>query len=150
MGRQRKCAIEGCPSAGDDRDMFDAQADRSELRVLLVDDAPFYRRIVCELLARRGYQLAGEAETVAAALRLAEAVQPDAALVDVRLPDGDGFDLAARLTRSYPWLAVVLTSSESGHDFDARAQSSGARGFVPKPHLGQVEFEEFWPRNHRE
>jgi two-component system, NarL family, response regulator DesR len=130
--------------------MFAAQPDRNELRVLLVDDAPFYRRIVCELLARRGYQVAGEAETIAGALDLAEAVQPDAALVDVRLPDGDGFDLAARLTQSYPWIAVLLTSSEWGHDFDARADASGARGFVPKPHLAQIEFEAFWAPNHGE
>jgi len=66
--------------------MFAVQADRTELRVLLVDDAPFYRRIACELLARRGYEVAGEAETIAAALRLAEAIQPDAALVDVTSP----------------------------------------------------------------
>jgi two-component system response regulator DesR len=101
-------------------------------------------------LARRGYKVAAEAETVAAALDLAEAVQPDAALVDVHLPDGDGFDLTARLTQSYPWMAVLLTSSEFNHDFYARADASGARGFVPKPHLAQIEFEEFWPRNHRE
>ena len=124
--------------------MFPAQAARSELRVLLVDDAPFYRRIACELLARRGYEVAGEAETVAAALHLAEAIQPDAALVDVRLPDGDGFDLAARLTESYPWMAVLLTSSEVDHDFHARANASGARGFVPKLRLAQIEFEAFW------
>jgi two-component system response regulator DesR len=130
--------------------MFASQAEPSDLRVLLVDDAPFYRRIACELLARRGYKVAAEAETVAAALDLAEAVQPDAALVDVHLPDGDGFDLTARLTQSYPWMAVLLTSSEFNHDFYARADASGARGFVPKPHLAQIEFEEFWPRNHRE
>jgi two-component system response regulator DesR len=127
-----------------------AQADRTELRVLLVDDAPFYRRIACELLARRGYAVAGEAETIAAALSLAGAVQPDAALVDVRLPDGDGFDLAARLTRLYPWMAVLLTSSEFDDDFHARADASGARGFVPKLHLAQIEFETFWSRDRAE
>ena len=67
------------------------------------------------------------------AIVVAEAVQPDAALVDIRLPDGDGFDLAARLTQSYPWMAVLLTSSEFDHEFHARAGASGARGFVPKP-----------------
>jgi two-component system, NarL family, response regulator DesR len=130
--------------------MFPAQAARSEFRVLLVDDAPFYRRIACELLTRRGYEVAGEAETVAAALDLAEAVLPDAALVDVHLPDGDGFDLAARLTRAHPWMAVLLTSSEFDHDFHARANASGARGFVPKLHLAQIEFEAFWSRDRGE
>jgi DNA-binding NarL/FixJ family response regulator len=130
--------------------MFAAQPDRSDLRVLLVDDAPSYRRIVCELLARRGYEVAGEAETVAGALRLADAAQPDAALVDVHLPDGDGFELAARLTQSYPWMAVLMTSSEFNPNFYARAEASGARGFVPKLHLAQIEFEAFWPGDHRD
>jgi DNA-binding NarL/FixJ family response regulator len=57
------------------------------------------------MLARRGYEIAGEAETVAAALRLAESVQPDAALVDIRLPDGDGFELA---TLTEPDLAARI------------------------------------------
>ena len=130
--------------------MFTPQAEPSDLRVLIVDDAPFYRRVVCELLARRGYEVAGEAETVAAALQLAEAVQPDAALVDVRLPDGDGFDLAARLTQSYPWMAVLLTSSAFDHDYYARADASGACGFVPKLHLAQIEFDAFWSRDRGE
>ncbi|HET6870635.1 MAG TPA: response regulator [Solirubrobacteraceae bacterium] len=129
--------------------MFAPQPDQSELRVLIVDDAPFYRRIVRELLTRRGYEVAGEAETFAAALRLAEALAPDAALVDVRLPDGDGFELAARLTQSYPWMAVLLTSSEFDHRFYALADASGARGFVLKPHLAQIEFETFWARGQR-
>ncbi|MGN6872339.1 MAG: response regulator transcription factor [Solirubrobacteraceae bacterium] len=129
--------------------MFAPRADRSDLRVLIVDDAPFYRRVVCELLARRGYEVAGEAETMAVALRLAEALQPDAALIDVHLPDGDGFELAARLTRSYPSMAVLLTSSEHNQSFHARADAVGARGFVPKPHLAQIEFETFWVRENR-
>jgi CheY-like chemotaxis protein len=129
--------------------MFASQAESSDHRVLIVDDAPFYRRIVCELLARRGYEVAAEAETVATALQLAEAVQPDAALIDVHLPDGDGFELAARLTQSYPWMAVLLTSSEHNQSFHARADAVGARGFVPKPHLAQIEFETFWVRENR-
>lgn len=129
--------------------MFAPQAARSDLRVLVVDDAPFYRRVVCELLTRRGYEVAGEAETIADALRLTEAVQPDAALIDVHLPDGDGFELAARLMQSYPWMAVLLTSSEFDHRFYALADASGARGFVLKPHLAQIEFETFWVRENR-
>jgi DNA-binding NarL/FixJ family response regulator len=129
--------------------MFAPQADQGELRVLIVDDAPSYRRIVCELLTRRGYEVAGEAETIAAALRLAAAVQPDAALVDVHLPDGDGFELAARLTQSYPGMAVLLTSSEFDHRFYALAEASGARGFVLKPHLAQIELDTFWARSQR-
>jgi two-component system, NarL family, response regulator DevR len=118
-------------------------------RVLIVDDAPGCRRIVCELLERRGYEVAGEAASVVAALRLAESIQADAALVDLRLPDGNGFDLSVRLTRLKPGMAVLLTSSEFDDRFYAMADASGARGFVPKSQLAQVELEQFWPGNHR-
>jgi DNA-binding NarL/FixJ family response regulator len=120
-----------------------------DLRVLIVDDTPGCRRIVCELLERRGYEVAGEAASVGAALRLAQSIQPDAALLDVHLPDGNGFDLAARLTQSQPGMAVLLTSSEFDDRFYAMADASGARGFVPKSQLAQVELQRFWPGNHR-
>jgi two-component system, NarL family, response regulator DesR len=135
----------GWPSS----EIFVAQSSPIALRVLIVDDTPGCRRIVCELLERRGYEVAGQAASVVAALRLAESIQPDAALLDVHLPDGDGFDLAARLTRSQPSIAVLLTSSEFDDRFYARADASGARGFVPKSQLAQVELERFWPVNHR-
>jgi two-component system response regulator DevR len=129
--------------------MLGQRADHSDFRVLVVEDAAGYRQIVCELLARRGYHVAGKAESIDAALRLAQTIQPDAALVDVRLPDGSGFELAAQLTQSYPRMVVLLTSCAFDDDFYARAHASGARGFVPKSQLAQIEFNEFWPRDSR-
>jgi DNA-binding NarL/FixJ family response regulator len=125
------------------------QSPAIDLRVLIVDDTPGCRRIVCELLERRGYEVVGEAASVGAALRLAESIQPDAALLDIHLPDGNGFDLAARLTQSQPGMAILLTSSDFDDRFYALADASGARGFVPKSQLAQVELERFWPGNHR-
>jgi CheY-like chemotaxis protein len=128
--------------------MFAPQEPPTDFRVLIVDDAACSRQIVCELLERRGYAIAGEADGVAAALRMAESIQPDAALLDVHLPDGNGFELAERLTRSQPGMAVLLTSANSDEHFHAQANASGARGFVPKSQLAQVELERFWPGNH--
>jgi DNA-binding NarL/FixJ family response regulator len=127
--------------------MFAPETPPADLRVLIVDDTTCCRQIVCELLERRGYRIAGEAAGVAAALRLDESIQPDAALLDVHLPDGDGFDLAERLTRSQPGMAVLLTSADFDEHFYARADASGARGFVPKSQLAEVELERFWPGN---
>lgn len=117
---------------------------RSSVRVLVVDDAPFFRRVICELLSRRGYLIAGEAATAAQALELAERLQPDAVLLDVHLPDANGFELAARLTHAHPALAVLLTSLDFESNFYALADMSGARGFVPKAELAGVEFTTFW------
>lgn len=129
--------------------MFAPETPPTDLRVLIVDDTACCRQIVCELLERRGYEIAGEAAGVAAALRLAESIKPDAALLDVHLPDGSGFELAERLTRSQPGMAVLLTSADFDEHFYARADASGARGFVPKSQLAQVELEPFWRGNHR-
>lgn len=125
--------------------MFAPRAQECDVRVLIVDDAKCCRRVVCELLERRGYRVAGQAESVAAALRLAEDIQPDAALLDIYLPDGNGFELAAQLTCSQPTIAVLMTSSDFDDRFYALADASGARGFVPKSQLAQVELARFWP-----
>jgi two-component system, NarL family, response regulator DevR len=114
---------------------------------MIVDDAACYRRIACEVLELRGYEVAGQADSVASALRLAETVEADAALLDVHLPDGSGFDLAVRLKLLRPRLDVLVTSSHVDDRFFALADQSGARGFVPKHQLAQVELEAFWPRD---
>ena len=82
-----------------------------------------------------GLKVAGEAENAAKALTAAEELRPDAALVDVDLPDRSGIALAHELTR-LPWRPrVVLTSvdAEAVHPEDVR--HSGARAFVHKAEL---------------
>jgi DNA-binding NarL/FixJ family response regulator len=113
--------------------------------VLIVDDTAACRCVVGELLERRGYRIAGEAESAAVALDLVERVTPDAVLLDVHLPDANGFEVALRLTNSRPTLTVLMTSVHAERSFYARAQASGARGFVPKGQLAQVDLAEFWP-----
>jgi DNA-binding NarL/FixJ family response regulator len=73
-------------------------------------------------------------------------LQPTGALVDVLLPDGSGFDLAATLERALPGIAVLVMST---HDHDgtahARAESCGARGFVLKSQLASCDLGAFLP-----
>jgi CheY-like chemotaxis protein len=80
--------------------------------VLVVDDDAGFRGLAVRLIAGLGLTIAGQAETVATALAEARRLRPDAALVDVRLPDGNGIDLGAELA-ALPWQPrVVLTSSD--------------------------------------
>ena len=88
-----------------------------------------------QLLERRGYAIAGEASCAASAIESVERLAPDAALVDIHLPDATGFEVAARLTEAHPELAVLLTSFDFDRQFYALADVSGARGFVPKDQL---------------
>lgn len=114
-------------------------------RVLIVDDAPIFREVARELLERRGYTVAGEADSAASAMEAIARLAPDAALVDIRLPDGDGFELSAALTRAHPHLAVLLASADRVPPSPERVQASGARGFVLKSRLAVTDLTQFWP-----
>jgi CheY-like chemotaxis protein len=107
--------------------------------VLVVDDNPAFRALARRLLVEVGLEPAGEAATVAAALAAADSLHPDAILVDVGLPDGDGVALARRLS-ALPWHPrVVLTSGDADAATDADARRSGAAAFVPKDQLPNAE-----------
>ena len=104
-------------------------------RVLVVDDDPAFRGLAEHLLIAFGLALAGEADSVAAAVAAAGALRPDAVLVDVGLPDGDGIALAAVLA-ALPWHPrIVLTSTDAEAASAADVLRSGASAFVPKEQL---------------
>ena len=106
--------------------------------VLVVDDDPTFRRLARRLLGVLGLKDVTEAGTVAEALATAVRMQPASALVDVELPDGDGFELAGKLT-VMPWRPrVVVTSAQFSDTFDMQARSAGAEAFVPKAELARV------------
>jgi DNA-binding NarL/FixJ family response regulator len=103
--------------------------------VLIVDDHASFRASARLLLETEGFEVVGEADSGAAALKAATELQPELVLLDVHLPDLDGFDVASRLTGMEPHPQVVLTSSRDGSDFGPLVSRSGARGFVPKGEL---------------
>jgi DNA-binding NarL/FixJ family response regulator len=115
------------------------------LTVLIVDDAACFRSAARALLERRGYEVVGEASSAATALVAFERFRPQAALIDVDLPDGTGFDLAARFTAGDSQIAVLLTSVAFDETFYVFADASGARGFVPKSVLSHTDLGGFWP-----
>ena len=115
------------------------------LRVLVVDDSRACRRAVRALLARRGYAVVAEAASAAEALDLAARVHPEAALVDLHLPDDHGFRLAGDLVRRHPGLAVLLMSSDPPTYAYPLLEASGARGLVDKARLAELELSRFWP-----
>ena len=100
--------------------------------VLIVDDHSTFRASARRLLEAEGYDVIGEAGDGASALAAARELHPEVVLLDVQLPDIDGFDVAARLTGDDAAPAVVLTSSRDSGDFGPLVIRSGARGFVSK------------------
>ena len=103
--------------------------------VLIVDDHPAFRLSARRLLEAEGFDVVAEAGDGMTGLRAARDLRPDVVLLDIQLPDLDGFDVASRLTSQDGAPAVVLTSSRDGHDFGGLIVRSGARGFVPKAEL---------------
>lgn len=87
------------------------------------------------LLEADGYEVVGEAADGATAMTEARRLRPDLVLLDVQLPDHDGFDVAARITVDAGAPAVVLTSSRDWSDSAELIHRSGARGFLPKDQL---------------
>lgn len=104
-------------------------------RVLIVDDDSGFRAIARTLLRTSGYLVVAEAADGNEALTTARRVGPDAALVDVQLPDTDGLSLARRLADSDGGLRIVLTSTDPALVTSAALAQSGAVAFVPKNEL---------------
>ena len=82
--------------------------------------------------------------------KAAELLMPDAVLLDLRLPDGSGFEVSGLLTAARPELAVLLISADHSPPPDGRVEACGARGFVPKCCLAATPLERFWrgPERH--
>jgi DNA-binding NarL/FixJ family response regulator len=105
------------------------------LDVLIVDDHPGFRTQARALLEADGFAVVGEASDGASALDAAAQLGPELVLLDVHLPDLDGFEVASRLTGREGGPAVVLISSRDGSDFGPLVGRSGAKGFIPKAEL---------------
>jgi DNA-binding NarL/FixJ family response regulator len=103
--------------------------------ILIVDDHPSFRGMARALLESEGFDVVGEAEDGAAAIQAARELHPDVILLDVQLPDIDGFEVAAQLTQNGNSPAIVITSSRDACDFGSLVEQSGARGFIPKAEL---------------
>ncbi len=108
---------------------------RQVTTVLIVDDHPSFRANAHALLEAEGFEVIGEAESGTTALAEAQRLRPDVVLLDVQLPDIDGFEVASRLTANGGGPKVVLVSSRDGSDFGTLVEGSGAAGFIPKAEL---------------
>jgi DNA-binding NarL/FixJ family response regulator len=114
--------------------------------VLVVDDHELFRNTVRRLLTGAGFTVVGEAMDGAGALRAVEVLQPDLVLLDIQLPDMDGFQVAIALANRCPSPAVVLVSNRDQADYGWMVERSSALGFIPKAELTAERVREVWGR----
>ena len=108
---------------------------------LIVDDHAGFRAHARRLLECEGYRVVGEAADCASALEAARELEPELVLVDVNLPDADGFELTSCLEALPHPPTVVLTSTRDGAELEEPVSDCGACGFVPKSELSREAIE---------
>jgi DNA-binding NarL/FixJ family response regulator len=103
--------------------------------VLIVDDHDDFRASASALLEAEGFAVLGEAADGGTAIVESERLRPDVVLLDIQLPDLDGFTVAERLAAAQEPPAVVLISSREAEAYGPRLEAGPARGFISKREL---------------
>ncbi|MBI5949504.1 MAG: response regulator transcription factor [Chloroflexi bacterium] len=105
----------------------------ADLRVLVVDDHPLFREGVVATLTREpGFEVVGEAETIAEALVRVRLTRPDVVLLDVALPDGSGIEAVAPILAELPATRIAVLTSSDDSDTVLAALRAGAAGYLLK------------------
>jgi DNA-binding NarL/FixJ family response regulator len=103
--------------------------------ILIVDDNADFRVQARAVLSADGFDVVGESPDGASGLAAARALRPDVLLLDIGLPDVEGFEVARELAVDGPPPLVVLTSSRDASAYGPRIASSRVLGFIPKDEL---------------
>lgn len=108
--------------------------DIHEARILVLEDDPTLREVVCELIEREGFREVRGAGTVADALTTFSTWRPDLLLIDIMLPDGNGFDLLRSIRQTSQVPAIILSARDED-EARLRGLGLGADDYVTKPFL---------------
>jgi DNA-binding NarL/FixJ family response regulator len=113
------------------------------VRVVLADDAVFFRETLATALAAAGFEIVGQAGDVAGLLRLVDATDPDVAVIDIRMPPTnttEGLDAAARLRADRPELGLLILSNaiETRHALELVRDTPAGIGYLLKDRVGDL------------
>jgi two-component system nitrate/nitrite response regulator NarL len=119
-----------------------AELAPTPMRVLIVDDHAAFRIRARLLLEAAGYEVVGEAADAAGAIAETHRLNPDVLLLDVQLPDRDGFAVAAELAEGSSSPQIVLISTREAADYGSQLAQARARGFIHKLELSRSRLEQ--------
>jgi len=102
------------------------------MRILIAEDETIIRLDLRDLLERAGHEVAGEARDGEEAVALAHELEPDLAIMDVKMPRLDGIEAAKRILDARP-MPIVLLTAYGEEDLVARAMEAGVFGYLVKP-----------------
>ena len=103
------------------------------IRVMVVDDSPFSRTLLADVLQQGGCEVVGEAESIESLIEVYEECRPDIVTMDIAMPGADGFECTKALRLRDPAARVILVSSMKDEESEAEARRAGAVGYVQKP-----------------
>jgi len=106
-----------------------------QLRCVIVDDNEAFVKVARAALERDGVTVAGAAGGCAEAIQRAEALRPDVVLIDIRLGQESGFDVARQLNDNGHPAALIMISTHAGEDYADLIAESPVAGFLPKAQL---------------
>ena len=102
------------------------------MRIVLADDHALFRDGIASLLAAWGHEVVGQARSGDEAVELADRLEPDAILMDVRMPGSTGLEATRRIAGRHPSIAIVMLTVSEDEDDLFEAIKAGARGYLLK------------------
>lgn len=102
-------------------------------RVLIVDDSSFIRVQLKSILAKGGFEVAGEAADGQIAVNKYKELQPDIVTMDITMPEKDGIEALKEILAIDPNAKVIMISAMGQEMYVLKAVTSGAKGFIVKP-----------------
>lgn len=104
-----------------------------KLRVLIVDDAIFMRKMICDILVENGMEIVGEADTGAKAVEKFAELRPDLVTMDIIMPEMNGIDAVRKIMETDAKAKIVMCSALGQQALVQEAIAAGAKDFLIKP-----------------
>ena len=111
------------------------------IRIFIVDQHPLVREGLSMLLTQKGFEVCGQADNCAEALRGILRADPDVAMVDIHFAGSSGIELIADLKKSAPGIPVLVCAMAAGSLYVERAMEAGARGYITKQEVSRAVVE---------